>query len=315
MRAVLDALLPIFTLIVVGYGLRHWFLTQPPFWQGMSKLVYFVLFPPLLITRLAAAALDWRIVMPLWMVVITVMLVITALTLLLRIHLAIDGSGFTSVVQGSIRPNTYIGLALAAALYGNDGLTYAAIALAGMIPLANLLSVSVLIRYGERADSAQSSKPEQPFAWRSFLLSLVRNPLILACVVGITLNLTGLGLSRDLGNILRVLAQATLPIGLLTVGAGLRLGRLHQAPQPLLISTGLKLILSPALAWLICQALNANELLTATGVLFVAIPCATSSYILAEQLGGDHELMAGILTVETLAAAVTLPTVLLLLGI
>lgn len=313
MRMVLDALVPIFSLVLLGYGLRHWFLIQPAFWQGTSKLVYFLLLPALLINRLATSALDLRVVTPMWLVLITTMLVTAVLAFLLWPRRALRGPGFTSLLQGSIRPNTYTGLALVAALHGDGGLAYAAIALAGMVPLANVLSVSALVRYGELHHLAMATaKVVAP--WRSLLFSLVRNPLILACVVGIGANLSGLGMPRDGGNVLRVLAQAALPIGLLTVGAGLRPNRLHHAPVPLLLATLLKLFLSPLLAWLLCLLIDADSLVRAVSVLFVAIPCATSSYILAEQMGGDRELMAGILTVETLVAAVTLPVWLLVLG-
>ena len=137
MRTVLDALVPIFTLVLLGYGLRHWFLTQPIFWQGTSKLVYFVLLPALLINRLATSSLDLRVVTPMWLVVLTTMLATAALAFGLWPRRSLSKPGFTSLLQGSIRPNTYTGLALAAALYGDGGLAYAAIALAGMVPLAN----------------------------------------------------------------------------------------------------------------------------------------------------------------------------------
>jgi len=47
-------------------------------------------------------------------------------------------------------------------------------------------------------------------------------------------------------------------------------------------------------------------------ILLAALPTATSSYILARQLGGDAPLMAGIISGQTLLAMVTIP---LLLGI
>lgn len=313
MRTVLDALVPIFALILLGYILRHYFLREPLFWRGMSKLVYFLLLPALLILRLATTTLELRVVMPMWLVVIPTMLGAALLSWIFWPRQQLDGPGFTSLLQGSIRPNTYTGLALVGALYGDTGLAYAAIALAGMVPLANLLSVSALVRYGQSV-TGKASPRDIALLWRALLPALLRNPLILACAVGILIDISGVGVPRDIDNILRVLAQAALPIGLLTVGAGLRPDRLHHAPTPLALATVLKLVLSPLLAWLLVRLIGADEMVQAIGILFVAIPCATSSYILAEQMGGDYELMAGILTVETLAAAGTLTVLLIAFG-
>lgn len=315
MRTVLDALVPIFTLILLGYGLRHRFLSQVIFWQGMSKLVYFLLLPALLIVRLAASPLELRTVLPVWGVVIPTMLLVAGVTWLLWPRQRLSAPGFTSLLQGTIRPNTYTGLALVGALYGNEGLAYAAIALAGMVPLANFLSVGGLVCYGDAPTTTAALPSNTGIAWRFLCLSLIRNPLLIACAIGIGLNLTGIGLPRDAHNILAVLAQAALPIGLLTVGAGLRPDRLHHAPYPLTLATTLKLGLSPAVAWGLATIGKTDTIISVVGVLFVAIPCATSSYILAEQMGGDAELMAGILTVETLAAVVTLPVIMVLLGV
>ncbi len=301
MRTILDTLLPVFTLILLGYGLRQSLLTQPAFWQGSSKLAYFVLLPALLVARLAASPLDWQVVVPIWTVVIGTMGVIALLVWASRNRLGISGPAFTSLFQGSIRPNTYTGLALVAALYGGEGIAYAAIALAGMVPLANVLSVTVLTRYGVHRS------PDR----RLLLEAVLRNPLILACLVGTLLNVTGIGLPHDVGNVLGVIAQAALPVGLLTVGAGLQFQTLQQSRYPLLVAAAVKLVLSPLIALLLAMLIQGPATAVATGIIFVALPCAASAYILAEQMGGDTRLIAGILTVQTVLAAVTLPLLLL----
>ena len=145
----------------------------------------------------------------------------------------------------------------------------------------------------------------------NLLQALLRNPLLLACLVGILLSLTGIGLPRDLGNVLGVIAQAALPIGLLTVGAGLQFQTLRQARRPLLLAAFVKLVLSPIIALLLLTLVAAPPTALTTSVIFVALPCAASAYILAEQMGGDTRLIAGILTVQTLFAALTLPLLLL----
>jgi predicted permease len=169
MRTVLDALVPIFALILLGYGLRHYVLRQVIFWQGMSKLVYFLLLPALLIVRLATSPLELPVVLPVWEVVLPTMLGIAVLTWLLWPRGRISAPGFTSLLQGTIRPNTYTGLALVGALYGDHGLAYAAIALAGMVLLANLLSVGGLVRYGKLPDSTPQAASSARYLVQSLL--------------------------------------------------------------------------------------------------------------------------------------------------
>lgn len=308
MRLIIDALLPVFALIMLGYGLRRTLLREPVFWAGANKLSYFVLLPALLVNQLASARFQADLFTTLWGVVLSTMVIVTLLVWFTKDWLTATNGAFTSVLQGSIRPNTYVALALAAALYGQEGVVYTAILLAATVPLVNVVSVTALIRYpgdkGHRNQAPPAARVQLVFQ------SILQNPLIVACVIGLALNLTGIGAPQELASILTVIAQASLPLGLLTVGAGLTLTALHTAGRPLLSATIVKLVVSPAVGWLLCWLWHANTLLLAVCTIFLALPCATASYILAERMGGDHQLMAGILTVQTLVAGVTLPLLL-----
>ena len=305
MRLVLDALIPVFALIVVGYGLRRSLLPDPRFWAGASQLSYFVLLPALLVNQLAGATLRADLFTTLWGVAGGAILLVALLVWLTKHWTTNSNGAFTSVLQGSIRPNTYIALALPAALFGQEGLVYTAITLAATVPLVSILSVMALVRY--QGDEQRRGDG----GLRSMIHSLLHNPLIVACAIGIGLNRSGLGVPIDLAHVLIALTQAALPIGLLTVGAGLDLTTLQTAVRPLVSATLVKLVLSPAVALLLCRLLDVTPLLTGVCTILLALPCATASYILAERMGGDFRLMAGILTVQTLAAGITLPLLLL----
>ena len=109
---------------------------------------------------------------------------------------------------------------------------------------------------------------------------------------------------------LEILARAALPLGLLAVGAGLRLEGLRR-PGVLATVSALKLLVLPGLAAALCWVAQPGSLETAVLVTFAALPGASTAYILARQLGGDAPLIAAIVTVETAAALVTLPAVLM----
>lgn len=303
MNTFIVALLPVFGTIVVGYLFKRYTFPGDAFWPLAARITYFAFFPALLINNLAPAQLADLAIGRLILAVLLPTLIVALAVILARPYLRISGVAFTSVFQGSIRFNTYVGLAAIAALYGSPGITLVAIILAVLVPLVNVLSVLMLTRHG----SVRS------LHWRDTLLALAQNPLIIACVLGIALNLSGIGLPFVTGELLEIFARAALPMGLLTVGADLDLRAVRTGVLPVLVSSGVKLLILPLLTALACWLLGIGDLAMAVAVIFAALPTATSAYILAQQMGGDAQLMAGLLTVQTLAAVVTMPLLLLLL--
>ncbi|HSK41117.1 MAG TPA: AEC family transporter, partial [Arenibaculum sp.] len=233
--------------------------------------------------------------------------IVTAAALLLasRRGLGLDGPAFTSVLQGAIRPNTFVGIAAASALFGTPGLAIFAIGLATVVPLVNVLSVATLQRYG--AGNAGRG-------FGGVIAALARNPIIIAVVAGVGVNLAGIGGLPVLGPGVRVLGEASLTLGLLAVGAGLDPAAARRSGRGVFIAATSKLLLVPLLTWLIGRSLGLDGMALTVAILFNAVPGAAASYILARQMGGDHRLMASIITVETIVAAATLPLVIALTG-
>jgi malonate transporter len=295
---ILGALGPIFALILLGLGLRRSGFPGDGFWPAAERFTYFLLFPALLVHRLALSRLGDYAVGPVAVVIVALLLGMTALVCVLRPWLKVDGPAFTSVYQGVIRFNTYVGLAVVLAVFQADGGTVAALVMAIMIPLINVLCVLVLtVHAGGSATMAGVAR------------GLLTNPLILGCLTGIGLNLSGIGLPWGSAAVLEILARAALPLGLLAVGAGLRLEGLAR-PGLLAAASALKLVALPALAAGLCWVMQPGRLETAVLVTFAALPGAPTAYILARQMGGDVPLIAAIVTVETAAALITLPAVL-----
>jgi predicted permease len=201
-----------------------------------------------------------------------------------------------------VRFNTYLGLAILATLSGPAGIERAALYLAIAVPLVNVLSILALTEAGQA---------RTPLA---MLRTMARNPLILACLGGIALALTGWGLPFGTGRFLDLVAQASLPLGLLCVGAALQPAALRRDGLTLATTAGLRLLLMPLLAALIARAFGLTGVEALVLIVFSAIPTAPTSYVLTRQLNGDGTLMAGIVTSQTLAAIATIPLVLWIFG-
>lgn len=303
LSAILAALVPLFGLIVLGTALARAGFPGDDFWPRLERFIYFVLFPALLIEGLATAPLDASRIAPVFIAIITTLGFGSLLIFLSKPLLALDGPGFSSLYQGGIRFNTYLGIAVVIAVFGEAAVAVTALTIALMIPLINVGCVLVLSRYAD-ADSD----------WRQMLRSLAQNPLIIACVAGLVLNLTGIGLHDWLASGLDIAGSAAVPLGLMSVGAGLQLGRWHSEAAPMLVAGVVKLLILPLAAWWIAGLAGLSTLETQVLVVFAALPTATSAYILARQMGGDHALIARMLTLQTAAAAITLPLILALLA-
>lgn len=301
MLELLLALWPLFALIVGGYYLRRWAFPNEAFWPGAERLNYFMLFPALLFSSLATAPLDNPALPRLGLAVLLALGIAWLALLLVRRLRGWPAGRFGAFSQGILRFNTYLGLAAVGSLFGQEGLTLAAIMLALMVPTVNVLSVWSLT--AERGVSA-----------RSLLLPILKNPLILACLGGALVNLSGLGLPGGSDRLLSLLAAASLPLGLLCVGAALKPEQLGGEIPALGWNSLLRLLGMPMLAWTVAYALQLPAMESTVLVLFFALPTAPTAYVLTRQLGGDSQLMAGIITLQTLLAAASLPLLLLLVA-
>ncbi|MEX6500482.1 AEC family transporter [Pseudomonas zhanjiangensis] len=301
MLDLLLALWPLFALIVAGYWLRRREFPNDAFWPGAERLNYFILFPALLFSSLANAPLDNPALPRLALAVMLGLGLAWLALLLLRRLRGWPAARFGAFSQGALRFNTYLGLAAVGSLFGREGLALAALMLALMVPTVNVLSVWSLT--AERGVSA-----------RSLLLPILKNPLILACLGGALVNLSGLGLPGGSDRLLGLLAAASLPLGLLCVGAALKPEQLGGEVPALASNSLLRLLGMPLLAWAVAYGLRLPAMESSVLVLFFALPTAPTAYVLTRQLGGDSHLMAGIITLQTLLAAASLPLVMGLLA-
>ncbi|GLZ89405.1 hypothetical protein Pres01_54560 [Metapseudomonas resinovorans] len=287
MLTLLEALWPLFALIIGGYLLRRWDFPGEAFWPAAERLNYFILFPALLFSSLATAPLDNPALPRLALAVFLALGIGWTALLLARRLLGWPAARFGAITQGILRFNTYLGLAAIGSLYGKDGLAMAALLLALMVPTVNLMSVWALT--AERGVS--------------LLLPMAKNPLILACLAGALVNLAGLGLPGGTDRLLNLLAVASLPLGLLCVGAALRPQELAGEVPALAWNCTLRLLAMPVLAFAVARLLGLPAMESSILVLFFALPTAPTAYVLTRQLGGDSHLMAGIITLQTLLAA------------
>ena len=291
-------LIPDFTLILIGFVLiriTHW---GADFWSGLEKMVYFVLFPALLFVSTARTPLDFHVTGNLLAVALITVLCAIALGWLAKPLFRPAPMIFESGVQTAFRFNSYIALAVAFRLAGEQGTSLMALIIGFAVPICNAAAVHAL---------AHQKKG-------MLLQELAKNPLLLATAGGTLFNLAGGSLPEVVGVTLSRMGSASIALGLIMVGAGLKFSAINQARGISAYFISVKLLVMPAIALALGTFMQLPVLQLQIAVMFCALPTASSAYVLATRMGGNGPLVAFLISAGTLLSIATLPLWLALAG-
>ena len=300
---VLAAFLPVLLLVAGGYlGQRGGHLDDT-LRRGLERLGYYVFLPALLFLNLASAAAPPTVILPLLILTLASIGAGSVGILLWCRWTGTRSEQIGPMLQAAIRYNNFVGFSLLGPLFGPVGLAAGATVSAFSVVAANTISVAVLLIHGGK---------KLPKLGR-FAAELLRNPLIQASAAGLLYKAIGPALPAPVVQTLSMLAQAGIVVGLIVVGAALAAAPTALVPlRALLPASAVKFVLLPACAWNMARLFGLDPLVTAAVTMFFALPTAPSSYLLARQLGGDADLMAGLIVVQSILALAVLPAVILL---
>ncbi len=289
------ALIPVIAVVALGRMLAASNFLSQDGWRAIERLSLMVMFPSLIILVLSRANFNEA---PIFMAAS----LIGAQVIMGAIALAAARWGNTSrpavgsIIQSNVRWNTFIGLSLAGSIFGEEGLAIMAIISACMIPTANILSVYGFSHFGDGGDRR-----------RNPLLEMVRNPLIIACAIGLGLNALSAPPSGIALDVLDLLSKGTVPLGLLAAGAGISFGSLWAGRTKVILWSVIRLLGLPLAALAIALALNISGMHLALILIAASTPTAANGYVLSRQMGGDADLTASLIALQTVLAIVTMP--------
>ena len=284
-------LVPDLLLIGVGFLLcRHTMLNRPV-WDAVESLTYYVLFPVLLFSSIAKSPLHPAQTAGLAGVGIATVLCGIVLAYAVKRWPGVDAGLHASGAQTAFRFNSYIALALAERLGGADTLALMALLIALCVPICNIGAVWPLARHGGH----------------DYVRELVRNPFILGTLAGLLFNLAGLHLPEPIGTTLHRLGLAAIPLGLMAVGAGLKLGGLQAAPRLATAFLAIRHVALPLIAFGLSIWVGLPPAQHTVVLAFAALPTASSAYVLAVRMGGHGAFVAGLVTMSTLLGMVSVP--------
>ncbi len=283
--------LPDFLLILLGWILHHRFGFSREFFTGLEKLIYYVLFPALLFQSILKAPISPATAGE--MLIATATLAVGGYVMARTAGrlLKAPGIALASSTQCAFRFNTYLGLALAQGLGGPSGQSIMALIVGLSVPMVNILAVYALAAHQKT----------------NIVGALLRNPLFLSTVLGLAGNLSGLHLPGPIDSTLARLGMAAIALGILCIGPSLNWEASRSLGSLISAMVAIKLLAMPALAWAVGTALGLDTTSLQMLVLFGALPCATTAYVLAVRMGGDGRVVSLIISAGTLASAVTIP--------
>lgn len=307
MLEIAGTIAPVFLVIVLGYLLYRFRLIDGVIASALEHVTYYLLFPALIVRTVATADFSQISVLGLvagfWMALTVAAALLMLLRPAIKRAFTLDDPGFSSLFQGSMRWHGFMALAMVTALFGTEAVPIVAVGLASLVPLLNVISVWALLKWGERPEAAPESIGRQ----------IARNPFIIACGLGALLNVSSLGLPEPAAGTLKLLGDAALGVTLLATGAGLRPITTTGETGAILFCSLYRLALMPIIFFVALTLAGVTGQVRTVAVLCGAVPTAASAYVLARKLGGNAPLMAGMITAQTILAAVTLPIVIYLL--
>lgn len=292
MEQIFSSLIPIFALIVIGYLFKKISFPSHEFWPMADRLTYYILMPTLLVYTLSKANFDSNSITFVLAAIFAILFTTLFLVLFNKFSPTANNS-FTSIVQGGIRFNTYVFLALSDSIFGQTGLVLSAIIITFAIPMVNISSITIFAIY--------SSNSKINFLY--LLKSIFTNPLIIACIIGGSISFFKVPVPISIENLIKILSSAALPLGLLSVGYALVLKEIKSTKKDLFISSLAKFVVLPTAIYIFAKIFGLNEMMISILVLYAIMPTAQSCFALARQLGGDLSLMSSIITIQTLIAA------------
>ncbi len=302
MFEVFYVILPLVFLVVLGQLIAKTGQLSAENWIGLETLSFRVLIPALIIRSIAQSDLSLK---SSGLYVLTMLIAVSTvgiLTLLLRPITRVTDPQLSTMFQATTRFNALITLPIAAQLFGPAGLTTVTIAMAFMVPYLNIINIGLL-----------SALHSGRFRISSVLISIAKNPIIIACAIGLTINLANIPLPEPVLQTLDMVSRSALAIGLLCVGAGFEWRRLIHLNWQIIWTVGIKAVIAPLLAMLAGQAFGLDQMQTVCAMLVVASPTATNGYIIARQMGGDAELYAIILNWQLVVTVVAFPVLIYLM--
>lgn len=284
-----QVVLPLLLMMLVGVGAKRCGLADEPVLRKVDAIAFRIFLPVLLFQNLYAVDLKQAFNPGLMGYTVACVFLIFALSMWLIPRFEKDNKKRAAIIQTIIRSNFLIfGLAVAVSLYGEGNAASVALLGSVFVPLSNALAVFILeyFRMGK-------------VSVRKIAFSILKNPLVIAALLGIAVLLLGIPLPAVFRKTIKDMSAVATPLCLLTLGGSLRAADARENAKQIGLGLLARMVLVPGIFLPLAALLGfRGEALLALLVLF-ASPTAVSSYTMAQQMGADGKLAGQLVAFTT----------------
>lgn len=294
----LNATIPIFFVIVIGYILKQVGMLNDNFIQVANEFNFKITLPILLFNDIASTNIiknfDGKYILFCALVTTICFWTIWVTTK----KLMKDPSMVGAFVQASFRGSAAIlGIAFIQNIYGNAEM--ASLMIIGAVPLYNIYSVIVLTFEGDNDGNGKD-------IIKKACINIIKNPIIIGILLGMLSSLLNINFPKVVNKTLQNFAVMASPLALVTIGAGFEGKKALAKIKPTLVASFIKLIVQGALFLPLAVFLGFRDQKLIALVIMLGSPTTVSCYIMAKNMNNDAILTSSIIVATTLLSAFTL---------
>ena len=294
----LNATVPIFLLMILGFLLKKLGVIDDVFASKMNKYVFLVPLPVLLFEDLSTVdfAQVWNMKFVLFCFVVTLVCIILAALVSFLWH---DKSIQGEFIQASYRSSAaLLGIAFIQNIYGNAGM--APLMIIGSVPLYNIMAVVVLSFF--KPDRKKLDKE----VWKTTLKGIVTNPIILGIAAGLLWSALRLPMPSILEKTVSDIGAVATPLGLMAMGASFDIKKAFGKVKPAAAASVMKLVLFAALflPLAVWMGFRREELVAI--LVMLSSSTTVSCYVMARNMGHEGVLTSSVVMLTTLFSAFTM---------
>ncbi len=277
-----NAILPITVLILLGILIRRKGYIEQKSFKQFNWFVFHFLLPLNIFMNIVQADLRTIVDLRLSLYCLAVMLGFCMLSALFLRNVRIDDKKKGVFVQCMFRSNYIIlGIPIVQSIYGDGSLGLPSFIAAWSVPFFNFLAILVLEHYsGEHADLKHT------------ILKILKNPMIIASILGVLIQITKLFLPGLVMNVLSNVNKMCTPLALFVMGGLFEFRSLRDNMKLLSVITVLRLIVLPLVGLAGAILMGYRDVALISLLVLLGGPVGVSSYAMTVEMHCDGELAA-----------------------
>ncbi|MEG0314087.1 MAG: AEC family transporter [Erysipelotrichaceae bacterium] len=292
----INATLPIFIVIVIGYLLKRYHVLDDGFVNAANRFNYQVTLPLLLFEDVANANIkdNFDLKYVLFCMIVTTICFWT-IYFVAKMFIK-DKSIIGAFVQASFRGSAAVlGIAFIMNIYGSVGMS--PLMIIGAVPLYNIYAVFVL---------SMESNDGEPHNLKQTLIRVIKNPILIGIMLGMFFSVFSVDMPVLADKVVHSFAVLASPLALIAIGAGFKGKEAITKLKPTIVATFIKLLLQPMIFLPIAIAMGFTGDKMIAILIMLGAPTTPSCYIMAKNMNNDEILSSSVVVMTTLLSSITL---------